>query len=177
MEDPSAREIYHGGGQPANRKRRSTNPISIHSLMSRVVEGYERLRSSDGRPCNRINEFPETGHCVYAFYEEGEPAYVGATKLPRKRIGDHQETFSHLKKSRVYSLTDRLAKEITEEESKSGKPRPSDVILLEAKSRVRSMEVRFTLVQFLPTQKILEPYTAYALGGEAKRRFNFRPSS
>lgn len=126
----------------------------------------EQLKNSALVPTDNLETVPLKG--IYAFYERGEPLYVGRSDNVKSRIQGHRRPSSG-HGSATFAFI--LAKEDAEAENINTKiprkelekhPRFKE-LYLKAKARVSSMQIRTVQVDDAILQTLFEVYAAVEL--------------
>ena len=143
----------------------------VHPEFKKVVDKLEpllkKLRDSPPHTVEEgLGQFPSKG--VYAFYEKGEPIYIGRSNRVKARIREHgAESSRHGSATFAYKL-------LLEAKGESGghssartrkdfqEANPSEY--RRQRQRIREMEVRAVEIENQQVQAVFEIYAILALG-------------
>ena len=126
----------------------------------------DRLRNGPAMHRNGLRNIPKNG--IYAFYEDGEPIYIGRSSNMRNRLMSHGRPSSGHQTATfafILAVKDAKARGVDTSRSRDELQNDSDFDRLysSSKSRVRDMQVRVVEIDDAIEQTVFEVYAALAL--------------
>ena len=142
-----------------------TSTPTFEDYLGAVQEAYQRLLTSPLCPASEHLVIPASG-AIYAFYEKGQPIYVGRTRNLRRRLQQHaHENSNHFSASFAFLIARKLAAlpEVPKR-TRAQVAEHLDSLFSLCRQRVSYMSVQWVDVEDPIVQSLLEVYAAVTLG-------------